>query len=62
MSLIEIIVIILVILFLSSVIVGQIIKKKKGKTTCGDCSTCNLKCNNQSLLERYRKDNPKKEA
>ena len=61
MTLIEIIVIILTVLFLSSVIIGQILKKKKGKSSCGDCSTCNLNCNKTSLLERYRSDYPNKE-
>lgn len=58
---IEIITIILVVLFLGFVIIRGIVKKKKGKIGCSDCSTCTLNCNKTSLIERYRKDHPKKD-
>lgn len=61
MTPIEIIVIILVVVFLNSVIIGSVVKKKKGKVGCSDCSTCTLNCKDRnSLVERYRKDHPKK--
>ncbi len=60
MEFIEIVTIILVVLFLSSVIIGNIIKRKKGKIGCSDCSNCTLKCNERNILyDKFRKDNPK---
>ena len=42
---IEIIVIILASLIVLSVLVCSIIRRKKGKTSCGcDCSSCGAKC------------------
>lgn len=58
---IEIITIILVVLFLGFVIIRGIVKKKKGNIGCSDCSNCTLNCNKTSLIERYRKDHPKKD-
>ena len=61
MTLIEIIVIIIVVIFLSAVIGGTIYKKKNKSKSCnGNCNGCNACSLGSSLVERYRKDNPKK--
>ncbi len=52
MELIEIIVIIVASLTVVSVIINSIIRRKKGKTSCGcDCSKCGRSC--------YREDKEK---
>ena len=61
MTLVEIIVIILVVIFLLSVVGSAVFNKNKKQKKCnGNCTGCSGCDVYSKIVERYRKDYPKK--